>query len=268
MIKQDVPAFAGSIPLQYDSRLGPMFFEPFARDLVARVPTDAQRVLETAAGTGVVSRLLLGHLGAGASLMVTDLQPAMLDVARWKLGQDPRVELRVADAVALPFDDRSFDVVVCQFGAMFFSDLLRGLQEARRVLTPDGRLVLNTWGSLDHNPIARLAHEEVARAFPDAPPPFFRVPFGLHDPDVVTSRLHESGFGYVQAQEVHHVGESPSAHAAAVGLITGSPVFTQLQDRGLGEPRLLIEAVAARLAREGGFAPMRLPMKAFVFVAQ
>ncbi|MGV3518325.1 class I SAM-dependent methyltransferase [Luteitalea sp.] len=261
-------SFAGSIPAEYDARLVPMFFEPFAQDLAARVPAGASRVLEVAAGTGVVSRALLARLGPDASLVVTDLQRGMLDIAHARIGDDPRVEIRQADAMALPFADHQFDVVVCQFGVMFFADRLAGVRELRRVLAPDGVLLINTWGSLSDNPIARIAHEEVARALPDDPPPFLTVPFGLHDADAVTALLHEAGFTYVQSSVVDLTGRSHSAHGAAWGLLCGSPMYTQLQERGVSDPRRLVDTVAGRLTREGGFAPMRLPMRALVFAAQ
>lgn len=264
----DTPSFAGSIPADYEARLVPMFFEPYARDMATRLPARTSRVIETAAGTGVVARHLLERLDAEATMVVTDLQDAMLAVARKRMGGDPRVTIHAADAVDLPYDDRSFDLVVCQFGLMFFSDKLAGLREARRVLTPDGTLLLSTWGSLDDNPVAGITHEEVTRVFPEAPPPFLRVPFGMHDPDAVVDLLHAAGFSYVTSEVVSLEAMSPSAHHAAVGLLCGSPMFTQLQERGLDDPRGLIDALAARLARAGGFAPMRLPMKAFVFTAR
>lgn len=261
-------ALAASIPEQYDSKLGPMLFEPYARELAARMPATATRVLEVAAGTGIATRALLSTLPSTASLMVTDLQPGMLDLAADKVGRDPRVELRPADALALPFGDHEFDVVVCQFGVMFFRDTLAGLREIRRVLTPDGVLLMSTWSSLADNPIARVAFEEVLRALPDDTPPFLTTPFCMDDAEAVTELLHAAGFTYVQSAVVDQTGESASAHAAAMGLLCGSPVRLQLQERGIEDPRRLVDAVAARLAREGGFAPMRLPMRAIVFTAQ
>lgn len=261
------PAYAGTIPAQYDAKLGPMLFEPHARDLASRLPASSSRVLETAAGTGIVSRHLLERLGPTASLVVTDLQPGMLDVAARKIGQDPRVDIRQADALALPFDDRVFDVVVCQFGLMFFPDPVAALREARRVLTSDGVLLLSTWGSLADNPVGRIAYEEVSRVLSDAPT-FLVRPFTMHDTEDVTDLLHRAGFTYVQSTTVELMAESPSAYAAAMGMLCGSPTFMQLQERGIEDPRSLVDAVSARLAREGGFAPMRLPMKAHVFTAR
>ena len=159
-------AYAGSIPAQYDSKLGQMFFEPYARDLARRLPPDACRVLEIAAGTGIASRALLSQLAATASLTVTDLQSGMLVLASEKVGHDPRVDIQQADALSLPFADRQFDVVACQFGVMFFPETSsRAQRELAACSTPDGVFLLNTWGALADNPIARIAHEEVlARA--------------------------------------------------------------------------------------------------------
>jgi ubiquinone/menaquinone biosynthesis C-methylase UbiE len=260
-------AFAGTIPAQYDAKLGPMLFEPYAREIASRIPAAASRVLEIAAGTGIVSRHLLDRLGPASTLVVTDLQPGMLDVAAHKIGQDPRVDIRRADALALPFGPQEFDVVVCQFGLMFFADPVAGLREARRVLTFDGVLLLSTWGSLEDNPVGRIAYEAVSQVLKDAPA-FLVKPFSMHDTAAVTDLLHRAGFTYVQAASVELVAESPSAYAAAMGMLCGSPTFTQLQERGIEDPRGLVDAVSARLAREGGFAPMRLPMQAHVFTAQ
>lgn len=263
-----LPAFATSMPAQYDTRLGPMCFEPYARDLARRLPADAERVLETAAGTGVVSRHLLSRLGPAAALVVTDPHPGMLDIARQKIRGDERVACRQADGTALPFDDNSFDAVVCQFGLTRDADPAAGLREARRVLTPDGTLLFSTWAPLADNPIARIAHEEIARAVPHGPPPFVPVLFGRHDVHVITDAAHAAGFTYVRADVVEFTGESQSAHHAAMGLVCGSPLRAQLRDRGVEDLRPIVEAIGARLARAGGFAPMRLPMKAYVFTAQ
>ena len=262
------PSFAGSIPAQYDSKLVPMFFEPFAREMATRLPSSATRVLETAAGTGVASTYLLERLGRDGSLVVTDLQDGMLEFARVRLAGDARAEVRAADAMSLPFGDRSFDVVVCQFGLMFLPDPLTGLREARRVLTSDGVLLLSTWSSLADNPVSRTVHEVLAEAFPDDPPQFLTRPYAMHDPRAVTDLMHEAGFGYVRSETIASTAESETAHHAATGLLFGTPLFTQLQERGVTDLGALVERAAARLADAGGLAPMRLPMQAIIFTAQ
>ena len=128
--------FAGSIPELYDRLMVPLIFEPYASDLARRVAAiQPRQVLETAAGTGVVTRALASHLAADAHIVATDLNPPMLEQAARRL-QDERVTWKQADALALPFEDLGFDAVVCQFGAMFFPDKTQGYREARRVLKP------------------------------------------------------------------------------------------------------------------------------------
>src|SRR5947208_1317678 len=113
--------FAGSIPENYDRYMVPLIFEPYAVDLARRVGELAPgAVLEVAAGTGVVTRVLAPKLPDGARYVVTDLNQAMLDYAESQQGPDGRIEWRQADAMALPFEDGAFEVVCCQFGAMFF----------------------------------------------------------------------------------------------------------------------------------------------------
>ncbi len=115
-------AFVGSIPEHYDRNLGPIIFTDYAADIARRAAAgEPAKVLETAAGTGIVTRALRDHLAAGTRLTATDLNEPMLDVARAKFRPGEKVEFKPADAMALPFADGGFDVVVCQFGVMFSS---------------------------------------------------------------------------------------------------------------------------------------------------
>ena len=113
--------FSGSIPELYDTYLVPLIFEAYANDLAERATTLVPKtVLETAAGSGVVTRAMASRLASDARYIVTDLNQAMLDHAASKQGSDDRITWRQADALNLPFDDATFDAVVCQFGVMFF----------------------------------------------------------------------------------------------------------------------------------------------------
>ncbi len=262
-------AFAGSIPATYDSALGPMFFEPYARDLARRLKVHSgDAVLELAAGTGIVTRRLLKRMPANSRLVATDLNEAMLDVAKANVPADPRVNWQKADAGALPFPDQSFDAVVCQFGLMFFPDQVGALRESRRVLKAGGTLLLNTWGALADNPIASRAHTTIASFFHTDQPPFYLVPFGLHDRDAVRQMFLDAGFTTVDVDVVDLTGTSASALTAAKGLVFGTPVLHQIQERGGAPPETIMHAVAERLSQEGGAQPMELPMRALVFTAQ
>src|SRR3569832_390586 len=115
-------AFTGSVAQFYERYMVPLIFEPYAVDLAQRVAKAApRRVLELAAGTGVVTRQLSDMLDRSCEIVATDLNPAMSEEAA-RIGTVRPVQWRQADAMQLPFDSASFDVVVCQFGAMFFPD--------------------------------------------------------------------------------------------------------------------------------------------------
>ena len=260
--------FTGMVPSQYDQGLGPMFFEPYARDIARRVDVSGGgSVLEVAAGTGIVTRHLLQRMPSDARLVASDLNEGMMAIAREKIA-DPRVEWRTADACSLPFEDSRFDAVVCQFGIMFFADKPGAMREARRVLRPGGMYAFNVWDSLAVNPIARAAHETAGSFYHSNPPMFYTVPFGFYDRAAIEQMLIDAGFSNPSCDVVDFVGESETAERAAKGLVLGTPLNTAIQERGTVDGDVIVHAVAARLAHEGGGAPMRLPMRALVFTAE
>ena len=161
--------FAGSIPEIYDSYLVPLIFESFAADLAGRVAEgNPASVLETAAGSGVVTRALAPLLSGKAAYGVSDLNQPMLDRAAQRQGEDPRITWRQADALALPFADASFEAVCCQFGVMFFPDRIAGYREALRVLKPGGRFLFNAWDRIEENRFAQMIRPYSWRARPMA----------------------------------------------------------------------------------------------------
>jgi ubiquinone/menaquinone biosynthesis C-methylase UbiE len=262
-------AFVGSIPQNYDRYLGPVFFHHYADDLVTRVPvTPGMRVLETACGTGIVTERLIRRLAEHGSIVATDLNEAMFAHARRRGVDAAALEWRQADATTLPFDDGSFDTVVCQFGLMFFPDKSAGVREAFRVLKPGGRYLFSVWDALEHNAVARITHETVASFFPDSPPQFYTVPFSLHDPAPIRAWLESAGFRSVDCQTVAKVGTSPSATEAAIGLIEGNPIYAEIMTRRPEALEDIKSAVARNLAAELGDRPVRSPERAHVFTAE
>jgi ubiquinone/menaquinone biosynthesis C-methylase UbiE len=261
-------AFVGAIPENYDRYLAPLFFNPYADDLVARLPVrDGMHVLEVAAGTGIVTRRLVDKLAGRGAVVGTDLNAAMFAHARKHVSAG-KATWRVADGTSLPFDSGSFDAVICQFGIMFFPDKTQGAREAFRVLKPGGLYLLNVWDALEYNPVPRITHETIAGFFPKDPPRFYTVPFSYHDTAAIESLLGESGFEDVRTERVAKEGESPSSADAAIGLIEGNPVFGEIMQR---RPEALAEikaAVAARLAGELGDHPLRVPLRAIVASAR
>src|SRR3984893_18481776 len=172
--------FAGMIPEIYDRFLVPLIFESYAGDLAERVAKVKPRdVLETAAGTGALTRAISSRLPAHARIVATDLNQPMLDRAAAKQPGDNRITWQQADALALPFEDQRFDVVACQFGVMFFPDKVQGYREARRVLKPGGHFLFNTWDRIAENEFVGVVTQALAALFPQDPPDFAaRTPYG------------------------------------------------------------------------------------------
>ncbi|MDH5284102.1 MAG: methyltransferase domain-containing protein, partial [Gemmatimonadota bacterium] len=256
-------------PEYYDRYLGPLLFAPYARDLVGRLPRlTAGPVLEVACGTGIVTDHLRKALPAGMAIVATDLNEPMLTYARAARPLGAGVEWRPADAQALPFPDAAFEAIVCQFGLMFVPDKAAALQEARRVLKRGGMLAFNVWAAFPQNPIGRIADQLISSYFPDDPPTFYRVPFGLDDEAGLREMLTASGFEVVAAERVTLMATSPSATDAAQGLVFGNPVQLAIQERGTVPPATIAASLADALAAVGGSAPFSAPMCALVFVAR
>lgn len=265
--------FVGSIPEIYDRYLGPMLFVPYAEDLAARLhlPSRAPAVLELAAGTGILTKCLYDRLPHDAALVVTDLNEPMLAVAQRKLpatGSGPDVIWQMADGTALPFADSRFDAVVCQFGVMFFPDKGAGAREAYRVLRPGGQWLFNVWGSLDANPFARIAHDTIARFFPDDPPGFLPIPFSMNSESELRALVHSAGFADPEVTTLDIAVTAPSAERAAIGLVRGNPTATAIEERGTVPIDEIVRAVREALAAELGDSPMRSPARVLAVSAR
>jgi ubiquinone/menaquinone biosynthesis C-methylase UbiE len=261
-------AFVGSVPLNYDRHLGPLLFHAYADDLAARLPVrPGLRVLEVACGTGIVTERLLRCLAGQGTLVATDLNETMMGHAKARGVAGPGLTWRQADGTRLPFEDGAFDVVVCQFGLMFFPDKAAGVREARRVLAPGGTYLFNVWDRIDRNAATRIGHDTITSFFPADPPQFYQVPFCLHDVAAMRRLLDEAGFGRVTHATVEKTGESPSAAAAAIGLVEGNPVIGTIMERGPGALRDIESAVARNVAAELGDHPVRSPLSAHIFTA-
>ena len=259
--------FAGSIPAIYDRFMVPMKFEPYAADVAERAkqfhPSD---ILETAAGTGMVTRALHRAL-PDAQIVATDLNPAMLELAVERQ-RSSNVRYQAADAQDLPFDDQSFDLIVCQFGVMFFPDKLAANREAFRVLRPGGRYLLLIWDSLDRNPASKAVHEAVAAEFPPDPPIFYaRVPFGYSDLELVTADLMSAGFDDIEFETITHRSRLPSALDAATAMCQGSPLRSEIEARDHSALERVTEAAAKALEKFEGPEGFDAPMSAHLVIA-
>jgi ubiquinone/menaquinone biosynthesis C-methylase UbiE len=260
--------FAGSIPALYERYLGPLIFEPYAPLLAERVANAKPgRVLETAAGTGILTRSLARLLQGTTEIVATDLNQPMLDFAAAQPGT-ARVTWRSADALALPFFDRSFDVVVCQFGAMFFPDKVAAYREALRVLRPGGSFVLGVWDRIEENEFAELVTEAVAALFPgDAPSFLKRTPHGYHDATRIRGELASAGFAGVVVETIARRSQAPGYRDPAIGYCQGTPLRNEIEARDASRLGEATEAAAAALGARFGFGPIDGKIQAHVITA-
>jgi len=256
--------FAGSIPATYDRYLGPILFQTYGEDLADRLKIDANSsVLELACGTGIVTRILRDRLPASARLTATDLNEPMIHHAKAKFRATDAVEWKQADATTLPFDDRSFDAVVCQFGFMFFPDKTLAAREAHRVLKPGGVFLFNVWDSLEQNPLGQIAHETISSFFEKDPPTFYQVPFGYHDHGEIKRMLEGAGFCDIRLDVVAKSGGESRPEDAAQGLVHGNPIAVAITDRDPALLPVITQAVADALKKRFGEI-VRAPMRAIV----
>jgi SAM-dependent methyltransferase len=268
------PRFGGSIPETYHSHLGPLLFQRYAEDLAGRVTLprvpDA-RVLEVAAGTGILTAHIASRFSGTARITATDVSAPMLAVARRGMqqkGVEAAVDWSVADATALPFADAAFDAVVCQFGVMFFPDRERAALEAHRVLRAGGQWLFSVWGSWDENPFGQLLHDTVNRFFPDDPLGSRLGPFSFHDPVALHDLVTGAGFQEPDIITLDMELETESAERAAIGFVRGNPLINAIEKRGAARPEMVIRAVADALARNFGDHPLRVPARARVVSAR
>jgi ubiquinone/menaquinone biosynthesis C-methylase UbiE len=261
--------FAGSIPALYDRCLVPLIFVPYAADLAARLGDLREgRVLEIAAGTGVVTRALARTLPDRVNIVATDLNQPMLELASTMLKGRP-VTWRQADALALPFGDDGFDAVVCQFGVMFFPDKHAAFREARRVLRPDGRFLFNVWDRIEQNDFAQIVTEAVAALFPADPPRFLaRTPHGYHDEGEIRAALQAAGFDGIVIETVERRSVAPSARDVALAFCQGTPLRSEIEARDPGRLEEATDAAAAAVAERFGGRALEGRMRAIVVTAK
>lgn len=260
--------FAGSTPSLYHRYLGPTLFKPYGTDLARRVAGfSPQKVLETAAGTGIATVELVRILPSTVELVATDLNQGMVDLGS-SLVSATNLTWRVTDALDLPFKDATFDAVACQFGVMFFPDKVAGYREAWRVLRSGGRFIFSVWDRLEANEFAFLIHKAVAASFPTDPPNFLaRIPYGHHDTQTIVDELRQAGFDRVEVETVALRGAAGSYRDPAVGLCQGSPLRKEIESRGGIDLDEMTDKAAEALAERYGRGLIEVDLRAHVVTA-
>ena len=258
--------FAGSVPKIYETYLVPLIFQPYATDLAKRLAARSiKRVLEIAAGTGVVTRAMASALPEDVSIVATDLNQAMLDQAM-ALGTQRPVEWRQVDAMHLLFPDAAFDAVVCQFGVMFFPDKAKAFAEARRVLRPKGVFLFSVWDKISENEFADTVTAGLEWLFPRDPPRFLaRTPHGYHHLPTIERDLARGGFtGRPDVTTVSARSRAKSPRDPAIAYCQGTPLRTEIESRGAARLGEATDVAAAAIAKRFGSGAVEGKMQAHV----
>jgi SAM-dependent methyltransferase len=253
-------SWVDSMPEVYDRGLRTALFGPYAEHVASLAEALApQRVLELAAGTGIGTAALVRAL-PGAEIVATDLNDAMVG---WGAVQVPGASWQQADAQRLDLPDASFDLVVCQFGAMFLPDRPGAYAESARVLKPGGTLLLTIWDAVERSSLAAAMVASLDALLPDEPPSFLhRVPYGYHDPEQIRADLEKGGLTDVSVEQVLLRGPAESAQQVALGLALGSPLRFDLER--VGDVEALAAALGAEMTRRLGEGPLEGSLSAFV----
>ncbi len=261
--------FSGSVPEFYERYLVPLIFREYADDLTRRVhrlsPTD---VLEVAAGTGVVTRVLADTLDRSVAIIASDLNEAMIDHAR-SVGTSRPVQWRRADVMDLPFADESFDAVVCQFSVMFFPDRARAMGEVCRVLRPGGAFVFNVWDCIENNELADEVTDAVGTLFPEDPPRFLaRTPHGYHEPAQIQADVAAGGFSTPADFDVLECrGRAATSDIPAIAYCQGTPLRDEIEARDAGRVGEATAVATAALTERFGATGLDTRIRGFVITA-
>lgn len=212
----------------YERHLVPAMFAPWAPRLVEAVDVrPAERVLDVACGTGVVTRLAAERVGGAGRVVGLDLNAAMLAVAR-SLPPAPgaHIEWCEASALAMPLPDAAFDVVLCQQGLQQFPDRSTALGEMRRVLRSPGRLAASVWGRIERSPGMAALVEALERHVGVAAANNRRAPFALGDADELRSLIDAAGFRDAAVRSIVGSARFPSPEKLVEYQLAATPLST------------------------------------------
>jgi len=248
----------------YDQFFGPLYFEPYALEVIKRIdPTSVSIALEIAAGTGRVTRHIRECIPATARLIASDISEDMMGEAKKKLDH-LNIEWQNIDAQELPFNDNSIDLVVCCFGYMFVPEKQKAFAEAYRVLKPGGMFLFTTWDKLEHNAASYTARS-IAMEYWEGPlPESYNQATSMSDETAIRQLLKDAGFSKMKIETVKLLSTSPSAKEIANGLVEGGGIYSELKKQNPAWIPEIKNKVEKELAEKFGAAPMIAPISAVI----
>ena len=248
----------------YDNFLGPLFFEPYAKEVGKRIdPSKVSIALEIAAGTGRVTRHIREHIAASAKLIATDISGDMLAEAKKKLSHLD-IEWQNTDAQQLPFSDNSIDLVICCFGYMFVPDKPKAFAEAYRVLKPQGMFLFTTWDKLEHNAVSYISRLLAEKYLKEPLAESYNLAVSMSDEVAIRKLLEDAGFSKIIIQKAEQFSVCSTAKEAATGLVEGGFIFKEIRQNNPEWMDEVKSKLEKELAKKFGAAPMIAPMSAVI----
>lgn len=229
----------------YEAHLVPAIFDPMARRLVVLAGIEpGHRVLDVACGTGVVARTAARSVGPDRVIGV-DCNPAMLEVAR---ATADGIAFRRGDALDLPLDDDTVDVVTCQQALQFLPDPRAALHEMRRVAVPGGQVAVGVLRGLDANPVYAVFRDALGRHVGSAAAAMISSPFLFGDSQRLRSAAHEAGLDDVVVRIAVAEERFPSVAEFVAHEAASSPLSRELAALPPGPRAALVDDLESRLA--------------------
>lgn len=249
----------------YEDLFVPALFSQWTQPLLdCSGVADGHRVLDVACGTGIVARTARRAVGATGRVAGVDLNPAMIEVAR---EIQPDIEWQVGDAASLPYDDDTFDVVLCQSALFFFPDAEAALREMARVVAPGGAAAVQTYAGLEDQPgYGPFVDAVVHHAGQDARA-LLNTYWSMGDLGELERLLGSAGMPVTTTRSILGEVSFPSVDALVETEVSATPLGGRITDASY---RAIVEdagRVLAPFTEDSG--ALRLPIRArFVSAAQ
>ncbi len=218
---------SGSAAEVYETFFVPALFQEWTGRVADAAQIQAgDRVLDVACGTGVLTRTVAERVGKNGVIGL-DVNDGMLAVAREKSAD---IEWKQGVAENLPFEDGSFDAVVCQFGLMFFDNRQVAIQEMMRILRTGGRLAVAVWDSLDRTPGYAAMVDLLLRLFGEEAANGLRAPFVLGEVEEVRDLFKSAGIHEVKVDTIVGIARFPSIESWVYTDIKGWVLADMIND--------------------------------------
>jgi ubiquinone/menaquinone biosynthesis C-methylase UbiE len=260
----------GDAPEAYEKYIVPAFSGSWARDIVKRAALrKGEWVLDVACGTGIVARHAAPIVGREGRIAGVDINKVMLDKARQISSRSGlEIEWKVGDITGLPFPDGIFDAVLCQQGLQYFPNPESALKEMRRVLAPDGRVVISVWRPIGYSPFYSTLHQVLEKYVNADAAKTLASAYKLGDIDSLKSLVKGAGLTDIRTRLVIKQMRCPSLTEFFYGGMTASPfaeAIMALDDSVRTEMLQTIESSISHYIDDDGLAA---PMESHVLTAR